>query len=78
MTQSPLAHIPLEVSILNSIAYADAKVKIVGLWADIRTNRAISPAIVAMVDALIATNEDFYLFADIALGSEHYYVCQIV
>lgn len=81
-TTSPLAAIPLEIIIIDQHAKDKTTntTKIVGLWADIKSNDAIaySPVIIAMIDALLALNEDLYLYADIVIGAHQIYVSQIV
>lgn len=77
VSTSPLVNIPLEITIIDQIG-SNGKNRVCGLWDDIKGNELISPVIVAMVDALLTTNEDLYLYADIVLGGEQIFVCQIV
>lgn len=81
-TIHPLANIPLEIVIIDQHAAdkTNNKVKLTGLWPDIKDNLAIaySPVIVAMIDALLALNEDLYLYVDMVIGAHQIYISQIV
>ncbi len=74
----PLATTPLEILIIDQHGEPNNKIKLIGLWADLKTNAAVSPVIVAMMEAFFALNEDLYLYVDINIGSIQYYVSQIV
>jgi hypothetical protein len=77
-TIHPLATTPLEIIIIDQHGEPNNKIKLIGLWDDLKTNPAVSPVIVGMMDAFFALNEDLYLYVDIVIGAHQYYVCQIV
>lgn len=76
-TNSPLYLIPLEIGITDQLAGTGKQV-LTGYWRELRTNPLIPAIVVTMIDALINSGEDLYLFVDMVLGGDHITVSQIV